>query len=154
MTNDQSWQDQTLAALEKKTEGITEKSRKKYATAYISSAIQKVPVKIQSEEELTEFKRNTEELVASIPEPSVFSIPAEKKYLAELSGYKGILMKKFKMVPEGYYIAVFLPIGLCIGTSLGVATKNIGLGMPLGMLFGLVLGAAMNAKAKKEGKIL
>ena len=47
----------------------------------------------------------------------------------------------------------YLPIGMCIGisigTAIGAATDNIGVGMCLGVGFGTMLGALLDAQKRK-----
>jgi len=49
-------------------------------------------------------------------------------------------------------------IGIAIGSglrvALGAATRQVGGGIPIGVRIGLAIGAALDAKAKKEGRIL
>ena len=48
----------------------------------------------------------------------------------------------------------YLPIGMCIGisigTAIGAATDNIGVGMCLGMSFGVCIGSLLDAQNRKE----
>ena len=48
----------------------------------------------------------------------------------------------------------YLPIGMClgisIGTALGVATDNLATYMPIGLSIGMAVGALIDAKKRKE----
>ena len=48
----------------------------------------------------------------------------------------------------------YLPIGMClgisIGTAIGAATDNIGVGMCLGVGFGVLLGSLLDAQNRKK----
>ncbi|WP_299245613.1 hypothetical protein [uncultured Aquimarina sp.] len=95
-------------------------------------------------------------------------IPREnrKKYygkkLAEFSNY---IKKELSLISEEYYMTLGMSIGMSLGMSLGMTFGVIfgesnGLiygmtfGMAIGMSIGLAIGASMDAKAKKEGKVL
>ena len=58
-------------------------------------------------------------------------------------------MKKDENDKPGY-----LPIGMClgisIGTALGAATDNLATFMPIGLSIGVCIGALMDAKKRKE----
>ena len=92
------------------------------------------------------------------------------KKLAEFSNY---LKKEFSLISDAYYMTMGMSIGMSLGMSLGMTfgvvfgsisgsdsgTSN-GLiygmifGMTIGMAIGLGIGVSMDAKAKKEGKVL
>lgn len=65
------------------------------------------------------------------------------------------LQNKHKLVTEGYYMSIFMCLGMSIGIVFGLAIfKNIDIGMPMGICFGTLLGICLDADAKKKGKII
>lgn len=46
--------------------------------------------------------------------------------------------------------AFWLPIGMCLGCSLGIALDNLAMGISLGMLFGLAIGNAFDHQSKDK----
>ncbi len=52
---------------------------------------------------------------------------------------------------EDKYDNMGLVLGLCLGTAIGAATKNIGLWMCLGVCFGLLYDSSRRANDKKDG---
>jgi len=154
MSEHHIWQTQAQYALENKAEELTEKQWKSYQIDFIMRAILKVPVHAKTVDQLAEFKKETEALINAIPTKSDQQKLFSKDYSGKLSAYKSKLMKLYKLVPDGYYIAIFMPFGIAIGTSLGVAMKNLAIGVSLGLALGIAIGAGLNAKAKKDGKIL
>ncbi|MFC2007233.1 hypothetical protein ACFLVB_01360 [Chloroflexota bacterium] len=77
-----------------------------------------------------------------------------KAHLKTINGIIGHLRKKHKLVTEGYYMGIGLVFGTAIGIALGAAMPNIGTGIPIGVGFGMAMGAALDAKAKKEGRVI
>ena len=67
--------------------------------------------------------------------------------------------KKFDgKYPKKHFVELCMGIGLVFGAGIGVAMDNIGAGMGVGFVLGVAIGfeidSAMEAKAKKEGKII
>jgi len=60
-----------------------------------------------------------------------------------------------KLVPEGYYMSIFLSLGMCVGLVFGLAIfDNIAICLPLGLCLGICTGSALDADAKKKGKVI
>jgi len=65
------------------------------------------------------------------------------------------LRREHKLVTEGYYMALGTALGMAVGLAIGgVAFDNQGIGMAIGIGGGVAIGAALDAKAKKEDRIL
>ena len=66
----------------------------------------------------------------------------------------GHLQKQHKLVTEGYYMGIWTAIGSGIGVAIGAATDNVGSGIPIGVGIGVAIGAGLDAKARKEGRVI
>jgi len=77
-----------------------------------------------------------------------------KAYFKALNKVIGHLQRQHKLVTEGYYAALCMALGSGLGVAIGAAMDNIGAGMAIGIGFGIAIGALLDAKAKKEGRIL
>jgi hypothetical protein len=77
-----------------------------------------------------------------------------KSHLKTINNIVKHLQKQHKLVTEGQHIGIGLAIGVGIGTALGTALDNTGIGTAIGTTVGLAIGRAMDAKAKKEGKVI
>ena len=77
-----------------------------------------------------------------------------KAHLKTIDVITGHLKKQHKLVTEGYYMGIGTAIGAGIGVALGAAMPNIGTGIPIGIGTGIAIGAALDAKAKKEGRVI
>lgn len=78
-----------------------------------------------------------------------------KQHKQIINNISSHLQKEHKLIPEGYYLAIYMCIGLSMGVSLGLTLfQNFGLGMPIGMALGVAIGAALDSDAKKKGKTI
>ncbi|MFG2328491.1 hypothetical protein ACGFMM_02595 [Streptomyces sp. NPDC048604] len=58
--------------------------------------------------------------------------------------------EKNKAAKPGQGLALWMPIGLCLGISLGQLSDNLGLGISLGLAGGTAIGVAFDAAIKKR----
>ncbi|KAA3647485.1 MAG: hypothetical protein DWP98_09170 [Bacteroidetes bacterium] len=91
---------------------------------------------------------------------------SDKKLKAELRKNQNellkLLIKENNLVTKNYYRNTWMMIGMGaigvpIGTSFGVLTKNMGLiaiGLPFGMIVGLLVGLKLDRKAAHAGNQL
>ncbi|MFC1992096.1 hypothetical protein ACFLVC_05195 [Chloroflexota bacterium] len=77
-----------------------------------------------------------------------------KAYLKTINSMIGHLQKQHKLVTEGYYMGIGMVFGSGIGVALGVAMPSIATGIPIGLGIGIAVGSALDAKAKKEGRVI
>ena len=77
-----------------------------------------------------------------------------KTHLKSIDNIVGHLRKQHKLVTEGYYMGIGMIFGSAIGVALGAAMPYMGMGIPIGVGVGMSLGAALDAKAKKEGRVI
>jgi hypothetical protein len=64
------------------------------------------------------------------------------------------LQKKHKLIAEGTYVGFGIAVGPAIGVALGSGMGNVGAGTGIGIGIGVAIGSALEAKAKKDGKII
>ncbi|MFC1957629.1 hypothetical protein ACFLX0_02310 [Chloroflexota bacterium] len=77
-----------------------------------------------------------------------------KAYLKTINRMIGHLQKQHKLVTEGYYMGIGMVFSSGIGVALGVAMPSIAIGIPIGLGIGIAVGSALDAKAKKEGRVI
>lgn len=93
-------------------------------------------------------------LLQSLPEFG-FTSAEVKQYRKQLQHISSHLQKVHKLLPEGYYLAVYMSLGMSIGLVFGLTLlDNLAMGLPIGMCIGLALGAGLDADAKKKGKTI
>ena len=82
-----------------------------------------------------------------------------KSYLSDankiMNKMIGHLQKQHKLVADGYYIGMLMALGAAFGLTVGaVAFDNQSIGIAIGVGVGVAIGAALDAKARKEDRIL
>ena len=85
-----------------------------------------------------------------------------RSYIKVINSILKHLQKYHKLITDGENLAIWIAIGTAIGVGMGitfsVGSDNIGMGLPIGAGSGIAIGSAigsyMDAKAKREGKIL
>lgn len=79
---------------------------------------------------------------------------SRKAYFKSINSIVDHLQRQHKLVTEGYYLAIGMVLGSGMGVALGAAMDNIGSGVPIGVGVGIAIGVALDAKAKKEGRVI
>ena len=79
---------------------------------------------------------------------------SRKHYFRSMDRIISHLQKQHKLVTEGYYVGMWTGIGTALGLPIGIPLGNIALGIPFGLAMGVAAGTYLDAKAKKEGRIL
>ncbi|MFC1908349.1 hypothetical protein ACFLXD_00515 [Chloroflexota bacterium] len=77
-----------------------------------------------------------------------------KAHLKTINRMISHLRKQHKLVTNGYYMGIGIAIGSAIGIALGTAIDGVGSGIPIGVGIGVGIGAALDAKAKKEDRVI
>jgi hypothetical protein len=78
----------------------------------------------------------------------------QKSYFKAMGKVTNHLQKQHKLINEGYYMSIGIAIGSGIGVALGTILEQFGGGIPIGVGIGLAIGAALDAKARREGRII
>lgn len=102
---------------------------------------------IETELETFNFKSNRENNI--------------KFFKKALSKFEKFLKDTFSLTSKGYYTKLGIGLGSSFGILFGVVflsgferSLGISLGLAIGMLVGLTIGQSMDAKAKKESRVL
>jgi len=88
---------------------------------------------------------------------NLIQIPSKeerKSYFKTINDIIKHLQKQHKLVTKGQYMGIGVAIGAGIGVALGAALGNPGIGPAIGTAIGVAIGLAMDAKAKKEGRVI
>ena len=103
------------------------------------------------QQEITEFARGLGNLVQM---PKQVTDKERKRYKTMLNTITGHLQKQHKLVTKGHYAGLGMAIGSVIGVAIGAGLGNTNFGMPVGIGVGLAVGSALDARAKKEGRVI
>ena len=78
-----------------------------------------------------------------------------KYFKKQFANFKKFLSSEFSFITLNYYVAIGMSLGVCFGVAIGQsAFGNSSTGIAVGMAVGLAIGANLDAKAKKEGRVL
>ncbi len=77
-----------------------------------------------------------------------------KTYRKSLRGMTEHLHKAHKLLPAGTYVGLGIALGTALGVSLGNVMQNIGTGIAIGTGMGVAIGSGLEARAKREGRVL
>lgn len=78
-----------------------------------------------------------------------------KEHHRKTRGILPHLKQAHQLVNAGFYTGMYMSLGISVGLMLGLLLfDNIALGLPIGLGTGLAIGASMDAKAKKNGKVI
>ncbi len=101
------------------------------------------------------FKQDLTTLVQDVGSLSQMSNKeSRKQYFKSINNIIAHFQKQHKLVTDGYYIGLGMIFGVSIGIAIGTAMDSIGSGIPIGIGVGVGIGSALEAKAKKEDRIL
>jgi hypothetical protein len=153
MENEQEWIAQQKLLLDEKAQGLTAPHQTLMGVDFIKGALGLMPEKIQNPADWEAFKVETAKLISKFPAAGAQK-QAKKEYQKDLSLYKHYLMKKYKVVTKGYYLGVWMPLGISIGLPFGLLFNNLALGIPIGIAIGAAIGSYLNAAARKENRII
>jgi hypothetical protein len=78
----------------------------------------------------------------------------KRAFLGGIEAILSHLQKTHGLISEGQNLGLWLGIGTAIGVALGAGLNNPAIGIPIGVAVGGGIGAALDAKAKKEGKVI
>ena len=77
-----------------------------------------------------------------------------KKYAKRLKQTVRHLKGQHKLVPKGHYAGIWTSIGTGIGVAIGAGMDSVGAGIPIGIGIGVAVGMTLDAKAKREDRVI
>lgn len=155
MSGDNDWYDGIAKQIDELKSTIPEKDYKKFKLNLLLCVAQRVAEFSPGCGQCMLYQQDVTTVTRDLPNLiQINDKQGRKSYHKTLNGIVGHLQKQHRLVTEGYYAGMGLAIGSGLGVAIGAAMKNVGSGIPIGVGFGLVIGAALDAKAKKEGRIL
>jgi len=100
------------------------------------------------------MKREMEIIICSLGSLIQSSREEQKNYFNAIDNMVKHLKEKHNLISEGQNLALWLPLGVGIGLPLGIPMGNIALGIPIGLAIGVAIGVSLDAKAKREGRVI
>jgi hypothetical protein len=150
----ENWLEETQVKIDKYRKTLTKAEIRKFKLEFLERMAKKLDRLSSSCGECFQSQGEISSLLDNL---SVFiQLPtmAIKDYHRKINKIVRHLRKQHKLIPAGTYTAIGNITGVALGISIGIATGNIGAGIGVGAGLGVGLGTALEAKAKKDGKII
>jgi len=77
-----------------------------------------------------------------------------KKYAKRLKQTVRHLQSQHKLVSKGHNVGIWISIGTGIGVAIGAGMDSVGAGIPIGIGIGVAVGMTLDAKAKREDRVI
>lgn len=155
MTNRNDWLDDIKRQIILHNDTLSEKEYKKYKLRLLLCLAERVAQFSHECGQCQMFQQDISTLVQDVGNLiHLTDKQRQKVYFKSMDKITNHLQKQHKLVNEGYYMGIGIAIGSGIGVALGATLEQFGGGIPIGVGIGLAIAAALDAKAKKEGRII
>jgi hypothetical protein len=150
----ESWLNNTLESFAAYKQTLSNKDIKKYKLDYIARVAKRIADLSNECGDCQKYKAEILKLAQDLGGLVQSSKEEKKNYDRKIKEITSHLQKKHKLVAEGTYVGFGIAVGPAIGVALGSGMGNVGAGIGIGIGIGLAIGSALEAKAKKDGKII
>ena len=154
MENDR-WYKETVEKISSCQSSFSKKERKKYQLDLLRRVARRVAVFY---DECGDCQLFQQEITAYVNELGNMVHLADnvrrKQYAKRLKQTVKHLQSQHKLVPKGYYTGICISIGSGIGVAIGAGMGTVGAGIPIGIGIGVAIGAMLDAKAKREDRVI
>ena len=148
------WQNKNLERLVSIKNNLDKKAIKQRKLQNLERIIHRVAEFSETCGECQQHQYVVEGLIHALGEPFQSSKIERKEYYRKLRTLTTHMTKKHRLRAEGSFIALGLTMGTAIGISLGSAMENVGTGIAIGTGLGIAFGSGLEARAKREGRII
>jgi len=149
-----SWLNNTLESFAAYKQTLSNKEVKKYKLNYLARVAKRIADLSKECRECQKFQGDISKLAQDLGGLVQSSKEEKKNYDRKIKEITSHLQKKHKLIAEGTYVGFGIAVGLALGVALGSGMGNVGAGIGIGIGIGLAIGSALEAKAKKDGKII
>ena len=149
-----NWLNDTLESIAAYKQTLNKKDAKKYRLDYLTRLAQRIAEFSNECGECQKYQSDITKLTKDLGGLIQSSKEEKKNYDRKIKEITNHLQKKHKLYVEGTLIGIGIALGPAIGVALGSGMGNVGAGIGIGVGIGLVFGSALEAKAKKNGKII
>jgi hypothetical protein len=149
-----NWLNNILEGIAARKQTLGKKDIKKYKLEFLACVAKRAADFSKECGECQKFRGDLSKLIQDLGGLVQSSKEEKKNYERKIKEITTHLQKKHRLVAEGTYVGFGIAIGPAIGVALGTGMGNIGAGIGIGVGIGVAIGSAMEAKAKKDGKII
>ncbi len=83
-----------------------------------------------------------------------FNSSKQNKYQQNMKGMLTHLRTKHNVVTKGFFVSIYLPVGIAFGFLIGSIINNLVVGFAVGIAVGLIVGAVIDTIARKNGFVI
>jgi len=148
------WYDDIARSINSHKDTLSKKDYKKYKLDLLLRVAKRVAGFSSECGECQLFQPEIANLSKELSDLVQMSKEKRKSYLKTINTIIKHLQKTHKLATEGQKIGIWIAIGVGIGAAIGAALDNPGIGTAIGVAIGVAIGAGLDAKAKKEGKVI
>ena len=133
---------------------LSEKEYKKYKLDLLLRLAKRVAVFSSDCRECQAFQGEVTKLTEDLGYLVQMSKEKRKSYFKAINNVIKHLRKYHKLISEEENRGHWIAIGAAIGVAIGASLDNVGVGIAIGIGIGIAIGSYLDAKAKKEGKVI
>jgi len=149
------WYEEITKKLDPYKDSLSKKEQKKFQLDLLTRVARRVA---EFNEECGECQLFQQEITVYVNELGNMIHLADnarrKKYAKRLKQTVRHLKSEHKLVPKGHYVGIWISIGTGIGVAIGAGMDNVGAGIPIGIGIGVAVGMTLDAKAKREDRVI
>jgi len=149
------WHKETAEKISAYQSSLSKKEQKKYQLDLLLRVTRRVA---EFHDECGECQLFQQEITAYVNELGNMIHLADdtrrKQYRKRLKQTVRHLQGQHKLVPKGYYAGIWISIGTAIGVAIGAGMDSVGAGIPIGIGIGVAVGMMLDAKAKREDRVI
>jgi hypothetical protein len=149
------WYEEITKKLDPYQDSLSKKEQKKFQLDLLTRVARRVA---EFNEECGECQLFQQEITVYVNELGNMIHLADnarrKKYAKRLKQTVRHLKSEHKLVPKGHYVGIWISIGTGIGVAIGAGMDNVGAGIPIGIGIGVAVGMTLDAKAKREDRVI
>ncbi len=148
------WMEETTEKINKYKETFSKQVTRKYKLEFLEKVSKRVDEFSSTCGECYQHRGEITNLLNNLGGIVQLSPIASRNYNDKIRSIVKHLRKKHKLITAGAFMALGNAIGIAVGVSVGAATGNIGAGFAIGAGLGAAVGTALEAKAKKDKRII
>lgn len=148
------WYKDVVKEIDKHKDKFSKRDYKKYKLDLLLRVTKRVASFSADCGECQNFQGEIKKLAEGLGNSVQSSKEKRKSHNKVINSIVKHLQKHHELITEGENVAIWISIGAGIGVAIGAGSDNIGVGIAIGVGIGIAIGSYLDAKAKKEGKVI
>ena len=148
------WYEKVAGEIEQQKLRLSTRGQKKYNADALTRTAKRIAELSGECDTCRTLQGEVNDLVSRLGNSDRFSREERKVFQQKYGTLTYHLHKHHKLVPGGYYIGIGVALGISIGLVVDTLLDDIGAGLAIGIALGTGIGASLDAKAKKEKKVI